>query len=102
MDLEQEMNEAIDNPDAVVTRLAVSSPWNYSDLYLLGLVYFLVEQDGEKKLGYKGQLLEVGALNVGDSKVLDLEISDLPLGIEIDRIAYHFYSQGRELATDLS
>ncbi len=102
MDLEQEMNEAIDNPDTVVTRLAVSSPWNYSDLYLLGLVYFLVEQDGEKKLGYKGQLLEVGALNVGESKVLDLEISGLPLGIEIDRITYHFYSQGRELATDLS
>ena len=98
MDLDREIAEAEKNPDTVEVNLTISSPWVQPDLYLLGALYFTVEQDGERKPAYKGQLVEVGDVQAGENQEIELSISDLPPGIEVDRVAYHFYRRGEEIA----
>lgn len=102
MDIDRKIAEAAQNPDTIAAKLTVNAPSEQPDLYLLGLVYFTVEQDGVKRPAYKGQLQEVGTLLAGESKELSIEISDLPQNIEVDRMAYHFYSRGEEIATNQS
>ena len=102
MDIDREIAEAAKNPDTIAAKLTVESPWQQPDLYLLGLVYFTIEQDGVKKPAYKGQLVEIGDLSAHESKVLEFEIAELPPQIEVDRLVYHFYSRGEELATNRS
>ena len=41
-------------------------------------------------------------MKAGESKELSCEIAELPSRIEVERMAYHFFSRGEEIATNQS